>query len=64
MRDLVVEGRVSVPLLDLAGGEHLLVTGANGSGKSTLLKVLAGQLPPTSGLAAVNARRSATCPRT
>ncbi len=56
VRDLVVEGRVSVPLLDLAGGEHLLVTGANGSGKSTLLKVLAGQLAPTSGLAAVTAR--------
>ena len=56
VRDLVVEGRVSVPLLDLAGGEHLLVTGANGSGKSTLLKVLAGQLSPTYGVAAVNAR--------
>ena len=45
-----------MPLLDVAGGEHLLVTGANGSGKSTLLKVLAGQLSPTSGVAAVNAR--------
>lgn len=56
LRDLVVEARVSVPLLDVAGGEHVLVTGANGSGKSTLLKVLAGQLPPTSGLATVNAR--------
>jgi macrolide transport system ATP-binding/permease protein len=56
VRDLVVDGRVSVPLLDVAGGEHLLVTGANGSGKSTLLKVLAGKLAPTSGLASVNAR--------
>jgi macrolide transport system ATP-binding/permease protein len=56
VRDLVVDGRVSVPLLDVAGGEHLLVTGANGSGKSTLLKVLAGMLAPTSGLVSVNAR--------
>jgi macrolide transport system ATP-binding/permease protein len=56
VRDLVVEGRMSVPLLDVAGGGHLLVTGANGSGKSTLLKVLAGRLAPTSGIAAVHAR--------
>ena len=63
VRDLVVEGRVSVPLLDVAGGEHLLVTGANGSGKSTLLKVLAGQLAPTSGLAAVNARQVGYLPQ-
>ena len=63
VRDLVVDGRVSVPLLDVAGGEHLLVTGANGSGKSTLLKVLAGQLAPTSGLAAVNARQLGYLPQ-
>ncbi len=54
---------LSVPLLDVAGGEHLLVTGANGSGKSTLLKVLAGQLAPTSGMAAVNARRVGFLPQ-
>jgi macrolide transport system ATP-binding/permease protein len=63
VRDLVVDGRVSVPLLDVAGGEHLLVTGANGSGKSTLLKVLAGSLAPTSGLAAVQARTTGYLPQ-
>lgn len=63
VRDLVVQGRMSVPLLDVAGGEQLLVTGANGSGKSTLLKVLAGQLSPTSGMAAVNARRVGFLPQ-
>jgi macrolide transport system ATP-binding/permease protein len=63
VRDLVVEGRVRVPLLDVAGGEHLLVTGANGSGKSTLLKVLAGRVPPTSGSVAVGARRVGFLPQ-
>jgi macrolide transport system ATP-binding/permease protein len=63
VRELVVEGRVHVPLLDVAGGDHLLVTGANGSGKSTLLKVLAGQLSPTSGLAAVHARQVGLLPQ-
>ena len=63
VRDLVVQGRVSVPFLDVAGGDHLLITGANGSGKSTLLKVLAGQLQPSSGVAAVNARRTGFLPQ-
>lgn len=63
VRDLVVADRVAVPLLDVAGGEHLLVTGANGSGKSTLLKVLAGRLAPTSGMAAVDARRVGFLPQ-
>jgi macrolide transport system ATP-binding/permease protein len=52
-----------VPLLDVAGGEHLLVTGANGSGKSTLLRVLAGMLSPTSGLVSVNARQVGYLPQ-
>ncbi len=56
VRDLEVAGRLRVPLLDVAAGEHLLVTGANGSGKSTLLKVLAGALRATSGTASVSAR--------
>jgi macrolide transport system ATP-binding/permease protein len=44
VRGLVVPGRVRVPRLDVAPGEHLLVTGANGSGKSTLLQVMAGEV--------------------
>jgi macrolide transport system ATP-binding/permease protein len=63
VRDLVVPGRVSVPRLDVAAGEHLLVTGANGSGKSTLLKVLAGVLAPGSGQVDVGARRTGYLPQ-
>lgn len=37
-------GRLHLARLDVAAGEHLLVTGANGTGKSTLLSVLAGRL--------------------
>ena len=55
-RDLEVAGRVRVERLDLAAGEHLLVTGANGSGKSTLLGVLSGRLDPTGGTLDVAAR--------
>jgi ABC-type multidrug transport system ATPase subunit len=35
--------------LEVASGETLAVLGDIGSGKSTLLKVLAGQVPPSSG---------------
>jgi macrolide transport system ATP-binding/permease protein len=42
---LVVPGRLTLDRLDVAPGEHLLVTGRNGSGKSTLLRVLAGRHP-------------------
>ena len=42
VRRLEVTGRLRLDHLDLAVGEHLLVTGDNGSGKSTLLNVLAG----------------------
>ncbi|HEX6487074.1 MAG TPA: ATP-binding cassette domain-containing protein, partial [Nocardioidaceae bacterium] len=61
-RDLVVPGRVRVPRLDVASGEHLLVTGANGSGKSTLLKVLAGELE-AAGYLQVSARRVGHLPQ-
>ncbi len=61
-RDLVVAGRVRVPRLDVASGDHLLVTGANGSGKSTLLKVLAGELE-AEGYLQVSARRIGHLPQ-
>jgi len=57
LRDVVVPGRVCLDRLDLAAGEHLLVTGANGSGKSTLLLLVSGRLQPASGLVQVSARR-------
>ncbi|MBM6401145.1 ABC-F family ATP-binding cassette domain-containing protein [Phycicoccus sp. MQZ13P-5] len=41
VRDLVVPGRLQLARLDVAAGEHVLVTGRNGSGKSTLLRALA-----------------------
>ncbi|MDE9366707.1 ABC-F family ATP-binding cassette domain-containing protein [Luteipulveratus sp. YIM 133132] len=43
-RSLQVPGRMALARLDVAAGEHLLVTGPNGCGKSTLLAVLAGRL--------------------
>jgi macrolide transport system ATP-binding/permease protein len=55
-RGLEVAGRLRVARLDLAAGEHLLLTGPNGSGKSTLLGVLSGRLEPTSGSVDVSAR--------
>ena len=57
VRLLEVSGRLRLDHLDLAVGEHLLVTGDNGSGKSTLLNVLAGTVVPSSGQAIVGARR-------
>lgn len=56
VRDLEVEGRVRLERLDLAAGEHLLLTGPNGSGKSTLLGTLSGRLAPTAGTVVVSAR--------
>jgi macrolide transport system ATP-binding/permease protein len=61
-REIVVAGRVHVPRLDVASGEHLLVTGANGSGKSTLLKVIAGELE-AEGHLQVSARRVGHLPQ-
>lgn len=55
-RDLEVAGRMQVDRIDLAAGEHLLLTGPNGSGKSTLLGVLSGRLAPTGGTLHVSAR--------
>ena len=55
-RDVEVAGRMRVARLDLAAGEHLLLTGPNGSGKSTLLGVLSGRLRATSGTVEVTAR--------
>ncbi|NYE37968.1 macrolide transport system ATP-binding/permease protein [Nocardioides cavernae] len=55
-RDVEVDGRLRLDRLDLAAGEHLLLTGPNGSGKSTLLGVLSGRLTPTAGTVDVGAR--------
>ncbi|ONI72222.1 antibiotic ABC transporter ATP-binding protein [Kribbella sp. ALI-6-A] len=42
---LEVPHRLTLDHLELAPGDHLLITGPNGAGKSTLLSVLAGHLP-------------------
>jgi macrolide transport system ATP-binding/permease protein len=57
--DVTVDDRLVHPVtVALESGDRLLVTGPNGAGKSTLLAVLAGQLEPDHGTAAVatNAR--------
>lgn len=59
MRGLVVAGRLRLESLDVAVGEHLLVTGNNGAGKSTLLGVLSGRVPPDAGDVQVGAHRIA-----
>ncbi|WP_141014866.1 ABC-F family ATP-binding cassette domain-containing protein [Nocardioides sambongensis] len=59
VRALAVAGRLRLDRLDVAAGEHLLVTGANGAGKSTLLGVLAGRLDPDAGRVEVHAQRVA-----
>jgi macrolide transport system ATP-binding/permease protein len=56
-RDLVVDDRLRVDRLDVAAGQHLLVTGRNGSGKSTLLRALNGDVAATAGRLTVSARR-------
>lgn len=63
VRDLRVDRRLDVPVLDVSAGGRLLVTGSNGSGKSTLLKVLAGELTTFSGQVTVTARRLAHLPQ-
>jgi macrolide transport system ATP-binding/permease protein len=56
VRDVEVGGRMRLARLDLAAGEHLLLTGPNGSGKSTLLGVLSSRISPTAGTVEVSAR--------
>ncbi|MCA5892254.1 ATP-binding cassette domain-containing protein [Isoptericola sp. NEAU-Y5] len=53
---VVVHGRLVVPRLVVARGEHVLVTGANGAGKSTLLGVVAGEVPTDAGAARTEGR--------
>lgn len=57
LRSVVVPGRLQCDRLDVAPGEHLLITGANGAGKSTLLDVIAGRLRPAAGDVQVRARQ-------
>jgi macrolide transport system ATP-binding/permease protein len=57
VRDLEVPGRLRLDRLDVATGEHLLVSGANGSGKTSLLGVLTGRVRPSGGTVLVRARR-------
>lgn len=57
VRELVVPGRVRLDHLDVATGDHLLVSGPNGCGKSSLLSVLAGELAPASGQVLVRGGR-------
>ncbi|WP_446665904.1 ABC-F family ATP-binding cassette domain-containing protein [Flexivirga sp. B27] len=57
LRDVVVPGRLRCERLDVAPGEHLLVTGINGAGKSTLLDVIAGRCTPATGDVQVRARQ-------
>ncbi|MBA3232800.1 MAG: ABC-F family ATP-binding cassette domain-containing protein, partial [Propionibacteriales bacterium] len=63
VRDVRVAGRLNLDRLDVASGEHLLVTGANGSGKSTLLGVLAGKVRTDAGDVTVSARRIGRLPQ-
>jgi macrolide transport system ATP-binding/permease protein len=50
LRDVRVDGRLRLDMLDIFSTTRLLVTGANGSGKSTLLAVLADRLPVDAGV--------------
>ncbi|MEJ7707420.1 MAG: ABC-F family ATP-binding cassette domain-containing protein [Nocardioidaceae bacterium] len=63
LRDVEVAGRLRVPRLDVATGQHLLITGPNGVGKSTLLMLLAGLVTATTGRVHVSARRVGLLPQ-
>lgn len=41
--------RLSIPQIDIAQGEQLVLHGPSGCGKSTLLRLIAGELAPQSG---------------
>jgi macrolide transport system ATP-binding/permease protein len=63
VRDLTVTGRLSLSRLEVAAGDHLLVTGGNGAGKSSLLRVLAGDLRQDTGTVTVSARLTGFLPQ-
>ena len=48
------EWTVHIPILDLARGEQMLLTGGSGRGKSTLLYLISGLLDPSGGHVAVD----------
>ena len=52
--------RITVPELDLAGGDCIAVVGPSGSGKTTLLGLLAGILKPAAGSLVVDGADLAT----
>jgi macrolide transport system ATP-binding/permease protein len=52
LRDVTVEGRMTLERFDVLPESRVLVTGANGAGKSTLLSVLAGRLAVDRGTVA------------
>ncbi|GAB3581275.1 ATP-binding cassette domain-containing protein [Calidifontibacter terrae] len=57
VRNARTAGRFAVERLDIAAGEHVLLTGANGSGKSSLLAAIAGELVVAEGSVDVSSRR-------